>query len=66
MLTSVNRKSLYRSKLTSILDYRKIHISGAELNSYSKKELRTLINRYDIKLYNADKRTNYLYATRFY
>ena len=60
---TINNKLLLRSKLNSILEYRNIHISNAELVSYTKKELYLLINKYDIKLKNVDRRDNYWYHT---
>lgn len=63
MSTVINKKSMYRSKLTNILNFRNIHISQAELRSYSTKELKFLIDKFDIKLNNANNPTNFWYRT---
>ena len=51
-------------KLKSILDYRKIQYSNAEIKSYSIKELCFLINKYRIRLHNADKKDNMWYKNK--
>lgn len=63
MSTTINKKSLYRSKLNNILNFKNIPISQAELRSYSTKELKFLINKFDITLNNANNPTNNWYHT---
>ena len=65
MSTVINKKSLYRSKLSNILNFRNIHVSQAELRSYSTKELKFLISKLDIKLNNANNSTNNWYRTSY-
>ena len=65
MSTVINKKSMYRSKLANILNFRNIDISQAELRSYSTKELKFLINTYDVKLNNANNPTNFWYRTAY-
>ncbi len=62
---SIHTKSFYSEKLIKILNYRSIHISGAELRSYSKDELISLIKKYEIKLNNSNNRASYLYRARY-
>ena len=62
---SIHTKRFYSEKLIKILNYRSIHISGAELRSYSKDELISLIKKYEIKLNNANNRASYLYRARY-
>lgn len=62
---SIHTKNFYSEKLIKILNYRSIHISGAELRSYSKDELISLIKKYEIKLNNANNRASYLYHARY-
>ena len=62
---SIHTKRFYSEKLIKILNYRSIHISGAELRSYSKNELISLIKKYEIKLNNANNRAGYLYRARY-
>jgi hypothetical protein len=64
-VNTITNKSFLRSKLNSILEYKHISISGAELRSYTKKELNLLINKYDIKLKNANHRDNYWYRALY-
>ena len=45
-------KNFLRQMLTNICDSRCIQCSDAEIRSYSKKELKELINKYNFKLYN--------------
>ena len=65
MSTEINKKSLYRCKLSNILNFRNIDISQAELRSYSTKELKFLINKFDVKLNNANIPTNTWYRTSY-
>ena len=62
---SIHTKDFYSEKLMKILNYRFIHISGAELRSYSRDELIGLIKKYEIKLNNANNRASYLYRARY-
>ncbi len=62
---NIVNKDFLRSKLNSILEYRNIDISNAELRSYTEKELYLLINKYQIKLKNVHRRDNYWYQTRY-
>ena len=62
---TITNKAFLRNKLNSILEYKNIPISGAELRSYTKKELNLLINKYDIKLKNANRRDNYWYRALY-
>lgn len=52
--------------LKSLLDYRQIYVSDSELNSYSIKELKFLINKYRINLINIDSPDNTWYGPRKY
>lgn len=56
-------KNFLRQMLTNICDSRCIQCSDAEIRSYSKKELKELINKYNFKLYNSDSRSNSMYKT---
>ena len=65
MSSAINKKSLYRSKLRNILNFRNIDISNAELRSYSKQELKFIINKFDVKLNNANNPINSWYRTSY-
>lgn len=56
-------KNFLRNMLCKICDSRCIEYSNAEIRSYSKKELKILINKYDYKLYNAHNKANRMYTT---
>jgi len=61
----IHTREFYSEKLINILNYRSIHLSGAELRSYSTDELIRLIKKYEIKLNNANNRASYLYRARY-
>ena len=65
MPSVINKKSLYLSKLRNILIFKNIHVSNAELGSYSKQELKFLINKLDVTLNNADNPINPWYRTSY-
>jgi hypothetical protein len=59
-------KRFLRNKLLKILEYRTIHISGAELRDYDRRELNTLISMFDIRVHQADNKNNSWYGNRRY
>lgn len=54
-----------RTKLFNLLEYHDISMSMCECRDYSQEELNTLISWYQIKLYNANIRSNSWYRTSF-
>ena len=62
-------KNFLRQMLRNICDSKCIQCSDAEIRSYSKKELKELINTYNFKmnnLYNSYSKSNSMYKTSYF
>ena len=58
-----DKKTYLINHLCKILNFRNISYHKSELLSYSNSELKTLINRYEIKVKNTDKMQNSWYKS---